>query len=128
MYPPVHEKTGFAFSFDRLNMLWERSLKYHEMTTFTTLDQLLEDHEGYRQDFEEVRDEYTENGFDRFLIQLSLNDLPYMMRRTRGHENIPVFGSVSIAAAFDVQGSRWRSNSCHHPQRRGRFRWRCGAV
>lgn len=77
MYPPVHEKTGFAFSFDRLNMLWERSLKYHEMTTFTTLDQLLEDHEGYRQDFEEVRDEYTENGFDRFLIQLSLNDLPY---------------------------------------------------
>ena len=64
MYPPVHEKTGFAFSFDRLNMLWERSLKYHEMTTFTTLDQLLEDHEGYRQDFEEVRDEYTENGVE----------------------------------------------------------------
>ena len=74
---PVHEKPDFQYDFERLNMLWQRHPKYHEMTTFTTLEALLEEHEKYREEFEEVREEYIENEYDKFLIQFSLSDLPY---------------------------------------------------
>ena len=65
---PVHEKPDFQYDFERLNMLWQRHPKYHEMTTFTTLEALLEEHEKYREEFEEVREEYIENDNDKFLI------------------------------------------------------------
>lgn len=74
---PVHQKPEYEYSFDRLNMLWQRHPKYHEMTTFTDLETILSEHEHYKEDFEEVREEYIENNYDRFLIQLSLSDLPY---------------------------------------------------
>ena len=51
MYPPIHEKPTNTYSFDRLRMLWERYPQYHEMTTFSTLDALLEEHESYQKDF-----------------------------------------------------------------------------
>jgi hypothetical protein len=41
MYP-VHRKPAASFSFDRLDMLWERYPQYHERTTFSTLEALLE--------------------------------------------------------------------------------------
>ena len=74
---PVHEKTEYAFTFDRLNALWERYPQYHEKKTFTTLEELLEEHERYRETFAEVRDEYTEHGYEKFLVRLALDDLPY---------------------------------------------------
>ena len=77
MHPHVHKQPSNAWSFDRLNMLWERHPKYHEMTTFTSLDQLLKEHESYREDFEDLREEYIANGYERFLVQLSWSDLPY---------------------------------------------------
>ena len=78
MYPPVHENKPLTESFERLEMLWERYPKYHGMTTFSTLDALLEEHESYRTDFEEdIRQEYLDNRYDRFLVQLSWQDLPY---------------------------------------------------
>ena len=77
MYPPVHEKLPPSFSFDRLNMLWERYPQYHERTIFTTLDALLEEHESCRKDFEDLREEYVTNNYERFLVQLSWADLPY---------------------------------------------------
>ena len=58
-------------------MLWERYPQYHEMTTFSTLDRLLEEHESYQKDFEDLRDEYIESGCERFLVQLAWSDLPY---------------------------------------------------
>ena len=58
-------------------MLWERYPQYHEMTTFSTLDLLLEEHESYQKDFEDLRDEYIESGCERFLVQLAWSDLPY---------------------------------------------------
>lgn len=76
-YPPVHKKTEYTFTFDRLNLLWEKYPGYHEKTTFSTLETLLSEHEHYREDFEELRDEYEENHYEEFLIQLSLSDLPY---------------------------------------------------
>ena len=77
MYPPIHEKPTITYSFDRLRMLWERYPQYHEMTTFSTLDALLEEHESYQKDFEDLREEYISNGYERFLVQLSWSDLSY---------------------------------------------------
>jgi hypothetical protein len=47
------------------------------MSTFSTLDALLEDHESWQKDFEDLREEYEENHYERFLVQLSWSDLPY---------------------------------------------------
>ena len=77
MYPPIHEKPTITYSFDRLRMLWERYPQYHEMTTFSTLDALLEEHKSYQKDFEDLREEYVSNDYERFLVQLSWSDLPY---------------------------------------------------
>ena len=77
VYPPIHRRPEESDSFDRLEMLWERYPQYHQMTTFSSLEDLLEEHESYRKDFEDLRDEYTTNGYDRFLVALSWSDLPY---------------------------------------------------
>ena len=74
----IHSKPEYTFSFERLNMLWNRHEKYHEKTVFSSLEQLLEEHESFRNDLDdELKQEYIENDYDRFLVQLSLNDLPY---------------------------------------------------
>ena len=77
MYPPIHEKPNEMLSFDRLEMLWERYPRYHERTTFSTMEELLLEHEKWQEDFEELREEYYEGQNDRFLVQLSWSDLPY---------------------------------------------------
>ena len=56
MNPTIHDKPTYLFSYDRLDMLWSRYPQHHEMTTFTTLDSLLDEHESYRQDFEDIPD------------------------------------------------------------------------
>ena len=77
MYP-IHEKPTASFSFDRLDILWERYPQYHERTTFGTLDDILEEHESYQKDFdEELRNEYLGNDYGRFLVNLSWSDLAY---------------------------------------------------
>ncbi len=73
----IHTKPPASFSFDRLDMLWERYPQYHEKTVFSTLDELLEEHESYREDFEDVREEYISGQYGRFLVQLSWADLAY---------------------------------------------------
>ena len=77
MYPPVHVKPPASFSFDRLNMLWERYPHYHDKTTFATMDELLAEHESWQTDFDALRDEYAAGDYDRFLIKLSWSDLAY---------------------------------------------------
>ena len=77
MYP-IHEKPAVSFSFDRLDMLWERYPKYRERTTFSTLEALLEEHESYQRDFDDIlREEYLKNDYGRFLVNLSWADLAY---------------------------------------------------
>ena len=77
MYPPIHEKPKAVYTFDRLDMLWERYPRYHEMSTFATLDALLEEHESYQKDFDDLREEYLDGQYERFLVNLSWADLPY---------------------------------------------------
>ena len=87
MYPPIHEKPTITYSFDRLRMLWERYPQYHEMTTFSTLDALLEEHESYQKDFEDLREEYISNNYEHFLVQLSWSDLAYRYATMKLIEN-----------------------------------------
>ena len=56
-----------------------------------TLEELLEDHESYRKDFDELREEYESEGYDKFLVQLSWSDLPY---RRATKEFIEKAGSI----------------------------------
>ena len=76
MYP-IHNKPADPFSFERLDKLWDRYPRYHEMTAFTTLEELLSEYEQYREDFEPLREEYESKGYERFLIRLSWADLPW---------------------------------------------------
>ena len=76
-YPPVHEQPSARRSFDRLEKLWERYPQYHERMTFSTMEELLPEHESWQEDFEVVREEYYTGDCDRFLVQLSWSDLPY---------------------------------------------------
>ena len=75
--PPVHERPSAPDSYERLEMLWNRYPQYHEMTTFSTLEALLEEHESWKEDFEDLQEEYRANHYDRFLVLLSWSDLPY---------------------------------------------------
>ena len=77
MYPPIHEQPARIHHFDRLDKLWEKYPQYHELTTFSTMEQLAAEHASWQEDFEEVRLEYEQKQYDRFLIQLSWSDLPY---------------------------------------------------
>ena len=76
-YPPVHQKPPASYSYERLEMLWNRYPQYHCMSTFSTLETLLQEHDSYQQDFEDVQDEFISNHYDRFLVQLSWSDLGY---------------------------------------------------
>ena len=92
MYPPVHRKPEPSFSFDRLNMLWDRYPHYHTMSTFASLDELLNDHESYRKDFDDLKEEYLDNEYEHFLVNLSWADLPY---RYATKEQIELAGPIS---------------------------------
>ncbi len=70
-------KGEIMLSFDRLEMLWKRYPQYHEMTTFSTMEELLPEHESWQKDFEALKEEYDAGNYDRFLVQLSWSDLPY---------------------------------------------------
>jgi hypothetical protein len=78
MYPVNHQKPKTKYDFERLDMLWEKYPQHHEKTTFSTLEEILEEHESYRDDFDDsIKEEYIRNGYERFLIQLSWSDLAY---------------------------------------------------
>ena len=103
MYP-IHEKPAASFTFDRLDRLWARYPQYHERTTFSTMEALLEEHASYREVFdEEVRDEYMEKGYDRFLINLSWSDLAYRYETRRLIETTEVPERNPYADAFMEQ-------------------------
>ena len=77
MQIPIHKKPEYTYTFDRLEMLWEKYPQHHERTVFSTLDALLEEHESFQKDFEDVKEEYINNHYDKFLVQLSWSDLFY---------------------------------------------------
>lgn len=103
MYPPIHKKTESIDSFDRLDLLWERYPRYRERTVFSTLDELLEEHESYQKDFDELREEYVSNRYERFLVQLSWADLPYRYATRQMIEAAGPFAPNPYVEAFMEQ-------------------------
>lgn len=103
MYPPFHEKPARITSFERLDLLWDRYPRYHEKTTFSTLDALLEEHASYQTDFEDLREEYVNNGYDRFLVQLSWSDLAYRQATRKMIEAAGPFAPNPFVEAFMSQ-------------------------
>ena len=77
MYPVIHERRPQNFSYDRLEKLWERYPQYHEMTPFSTMEELLPEHESWQEDYDAIRDEYAAGNCDKFLVRLSWSDLAY---------------------------------------------------
>lgn len=98
MYPPVHIRPEESRTFDRLLMLWEKYPRYHERTTFARMADLLEEHESWKEDFDEtLQAEYAAEGYDRFLIQLSWSDLAYRYKTMEALQSLtgPVTGTSS---------------------------------
>lgn len=81
--PPVHKKPEPSYTYDRLDRLWDRYPRYHEMEVFSTMEALLEEHESWKEDFEGLEEEYRAGQYDRFLVQLSWSDLAYRQATRR---------------------------------------------
>ena len=81
-------------------MLWERHPQYHDMSTFSTLEELLKEHESYQKDFEDLRAEYESNHYEKFLIRLSWSDLPYRYATKGLIENAAPLPSNPYVEAF----------------------------
>jgi len=81
--PPVHKKPEPSYTYDRLDLLWDRYPRYHEMEVFSTMEALLEEHESWKEDFEGLEEEYRAGQYDRFLVQLSWSDLAYRQATRR---------------------------------------------
>ncbi|MBQ9827453.1 MAG: hypothetical protein IJM62_02095, partial [Lachnospiraceae bacterium] len=81
-------------------MLWERYPQHHEAGTFAHLEELLSEHESWKEDFEELREEYEAGGYDRFLVQLSWSDLPYRYATKTLIEEAGTFPSNPLTDEF----------------------------
>lgn len=86
--------------------LWDKYPEHHEISTFATLDSILEEHDSYRKDFDdEVRAEYIEKGYEAFLIKLSWDDLPYRYKTMELLSSAPEIPRNSYVDAFLSQFS-----------------------
>ena len=103
MYSPIHEKPNYPDTFDRLQMLWDRYPRYHERTVFSRLEELLQEHESYQKDFDELREEYETRGYESFLIQLSWADLAYRYATAKKMEEAGPFPENPYVRAFMEQ-------------------------
>ena len=105
MYP-IHNRPANKYCFDRLMTLWDKYPEHHEISTFATLDSILEEHESYQKDFDdEFRTEYIEKGYEAFLIKLSWNDLPYRYKTMELLSSGPEISRNSYVDAFLSQFS-----------------------
>lgn len=103
MYPVIHERRPQTFSCDRLEKLWERYPQYHEMTPFSTMEELLPEHESWQEDFDAIRDEYDAGDCDKFLVQLSWSDLAYRQATRELLEAAGPFPENPYVSAFMEQ-------------------------
>lgn len=99
----IHEKKINPYSFDRLKKLWESHPQHREMTTFASLEEILMEHESYGEGFDELKEEYVQNHYERFLIQLSWTDLPYRYATKDLIEKYGPMSENSYVEAFMAQ-------------------------
>lgn len=99
MYP-IHKRNELSKSFERLDLLWEKYPQFREMSTFTSLDALLEEHCSYQEGFDELKDEYIDHQYEKFLIQLSWSDLAYRYATRKIIESQAPFPKNDYVEAF----------------------------
>ena len=99
----IHKRKPIVNSFERLDMLWERYPQYRERTVFSTMEELLAEHESWQKDFEDIREEYESGQYDRFLIRLSWSDLPYRYATKLLIEEAPALPENPYVEAFMEQ-------------------------
>ena len=102
-YPPVHERPEAVDSFDRLEMLWERLPKYHGVPPSLSIEELVSEHDSWKKDFDEVREEYFAGNCEDFLVDLSWADLPYRYLTKKLIEEHGPFAANGHAAGFMEQ-------------------------
>ncbi len=100
MYPTIHKRPQVSDSFERLDMLWDRYPQYRERTVFSSMEELLAEHESWQENFEDVREEYESGQYDRFLIRLSWADLPYRYATKQLIEKAPALPENPYVEAF----------------------------
>lgn len=100
MYPTIHKRPPVSDSFERLDMLWDRYPQYRERTVFSSMEELLAEHESWQENFEDVREEYESGQYDRFLIRLSWADLPYRYATKQLIEKAPALPENPYVEAF----------------------------
>ena len=103
MYPIIHKRPPVSDSFERLDMLWERYPQYRERTVFSSMEELLAEHESWQKDFEDVREEYESGQYERFLVRLSWSDLPYRYATKQLIEGSPALAENPYVEAFMEQ-------------------------
>ena len=103
MYPPIHEKPTESRSFDRLDRLWKKYPQFHEKKIFSTMAELIPEHESWQEEYEDVRAEYEQEGYDSFLVQLSWQDLPYRKETKRLIEEAGPLPANPYVEAFMAQ-------------------------
>ena len=103
MYPIIHKRPQVSDSFERLDMLWERCPQYRERTVFSSMEELLAEHESWQKDFEDVREEYESGQYERFLVRLSWSDLPYRYATKQLIEGSPALAENPYVEAFMEQ-------------------------
>ena len=103
LYPIIHKRPQVSDSFERIEMLWERYPQYRERTVFSSMEELLAEHESWQKDFEDVREEYESGQYDRFLVRLSWADLPYRYATKQLIEGSPSLPVNPYVEAFMEQ-------------------------
>lgn len=103
LYPIIHKRPQVSDSFERLDMLWERCPQYRERTVFSSMEELLAEHESWQKDFEDVREEYESGQYERFLVRLSWSDLPYRYATKQLIEGSPALAENPYVEAFMEQ-------------------------
>ncbi|MBQ9592455.1 MAG: hypothetical protein IJR36_01100 [Lachnospiraceae bacterium] len=99
-YPPAHVRPPRVESFARLDELWERYPAHRERKTFAAMEELVEEHASWQEAYEEVKEEYRDRGYGRFLVQLSWSDLPYRYETRKRIEAAGPFPKNPYVQAF----------------------------
>lgn len=92
--------------FERLDGLWEKYPQFHVRKSLPSLEDLLQEHESWKEKFTpELQSEYEAGQYQQFLIPLSWDDLPYRMETRKQIEQAPPIPENSYVSSFMEQFS-----------------------
>lgn len=103
-YPKIHRRPPLPDSFARLDMLWEKYPQFREKKPLPSMEDLLEEHESWQEDFTpDLRQEYDSTRCSEFLVPLSRDDLIYRMETRKQIEAAGAFSENHYVSSFMEQ-------------------------